>query len=338
MSRRAAISLLAGRLRLTALLERWGARGGLLCINYHRVGHPEECEYDRGVIEARPNDFADQIGLLRRRYRVVAWPEARELIAAPTKLRGLYVLLTFDDGYRDNFQHAFPILQAEGLSALFFLPTAYVGTHRVPWWDQIAYMVRHTNRPQLELSSPRATRWRLDGPKRESSVRSLLAIYKRASHEDAHRFLSDLSAACGIPAPEHVESPLFMNWDEAREMQRGGMYFGSHTQEHHVLARLPVARQAEELLGSKATLERELGVGIDALSYPVGGRESFTSDTIACAKAAGYSAAFSFLEGVNTAEALEPFALRRMSVDLDMGLSRFRLRTALAAGRLAVDW
>src|SRR5690606_39209820 len=137
-------SSFASRLGLVGLLERFGSRPGLAVLAYHRILSPHGHPYDRALIEATPEQFDDQMAMLRKRYAVLDPGELAELIRHPSKIRSFCVALTFDDGYLDNYTVAFPILKSHGLRATFFLPTSYVGTRHLPWWDRVAHVVHRS--------------------------------------------------------------------------------------------------------------------------------------------------------------------------------------------------
>jgi peptidoglycan/xylan/chitin deacetylase (PgdA/CDA1 family) len=109
------------------------------------------------------------------------------------------------------------------------------------------------------------------------------------------------------------------------------MAVGSHTHSHHVLSQLDTNRQFEELSESRAILKKELGVEVDALAYPVGGRISFTEQTQKAARDAGYRAAFSFYGGANLPGEISPYNVVRIGLD-DRSWSRFRVQ--MAVGRV----
>ncbi len=76
--------------------------------------------------------------------RVLTLSEAIERIASPAPWREPAALVTFDDGYRDNFEIAAPILRDRGVPATFFLPTAFLESPRLPWWDEVACIIKQT--------------------------------------------------------------------------------------------------------------------------------------------------------------------------------------------------
>src|SRR5690242_11238392 len=89
---------------LTRLLGSLPTKPGLLALNYHRIGASEECPFDSGVFSATAEEFDEHIRFLKRRFNVVRLDEAIEIVRQAKKPRGTDILLTFDDGYLDNYE------------------------------------------------------------------------------------------------------------------------------------------------------------------------------------------------------------------------------------------
>src|ERR1700755_1848024 len=134
--RRAIAAAALERSGLGALLRLAPAWRGLVVLNYHRIGTPGDTSLDRAMWNATVEDFDAQVGFLARNFDVVGPGEAGP--AAD----GRRVLITFDDGYRDNHAAAMPILRAHGATATFFLTTGFLDAPRLAWWDEVAWMVR----------------------------------------------------------------------------------------------------------------------------------------------------------------------------------------------------
>ncbi|MDP9040154.1 MAG: polysaccharide deacetylase family protein [Acidobacteriota bacterium] len=319
---------------LTRLLEAIPPRPSLLILNYHRIGDRTKTPYDSGTFSATTAEFDWQVRHIMRSHRIVNLEEAKEIVQGRATPRDAAVLLTFDDGYRDNFEEAFPVLQRHGVSATFFLPTAFVGTGRLPWWDVIAYLIKNAKPERIALTYPEPAEFDLTSANRPRATVQILRQFKKPAASDAERFLGELETACDTPRPGTAAERCFLNWDEAREMQAEGMCFGSHTHTHPILAKLGYGSQLEELRTSREIIEGELRRPGDTLAYPVGQRDSFSADSVKALKEAGYSAAFSFYGGVNKPGSIAPYNVLRGGVD-DESRAIFRLRLALesATGR-----
>ena len=159
--------------------------------------------------------------------------------------RGRYGLITFDDGYRDNFEVAFPVLKSEGVAATFFISTGFIDLPRVPWWDEIASMVRTSRRDGIELPGWLPGPVLFDEPDRESAVRTLLRTYKSMPTSSTDSYIEAISDATGSGRCSIEQATrLWMDWAMLREMRAGGMTIGGHTVSHAILARaLAISRE-----------------------------------------------------------------------------------------------
>lgn len=200
-------------------------------------------------------------------------------------------MITFDDGYRDNHELAFPVLKSHNVQAVFFLPTAFVGTARLPWWDQIAYIVKQSQKQRVHLSYPSDLDFENVEANATPILRIVLSIYKTPG-VIAKRFLAALENAFEVARPDETGGRAFLSWEEAAEMVAGGMAIGSHTHTHPILSKLPEEEQYSEAVKSKHILEEKLGTRVAAMAYPVGLKTSFSAATEATLKSAGYRAPF----------------------------------------------
>jgi peptidoglycan/xylan/chitin deacetylase (PgdA/CDA1 family) len=319
------------RTGITKVLESLPQRPVLIILNYHRVGNAADTPFDSGTFSATPEELDSQLAYLKRRFNMATLEEALGMVDGNCEApRRTSVLITFDDGYLDNYTLAFPILRNHGVQGVFFLPTAFVGSGKLPWWDAIAYMIKESRQKSIRLDYPQPAAFDLgtDGATRVSM--QILHTFIQPAVKEPARFIADLEKACGTSRPESAGERLFLSWEEAREMQRCGMAFGSHTDTHEVLSKLSPERQREEVFRSREILERELDRRIDTLAYPVGQRYCFSPDTVEALKQTGYRAAFSFYGGLNRPGETQPFDICRYSVG-DQSYARLRLQTSLAA-------
>lgn len=314
---------------LTRLLESVLQRDALLVINYHRIGNAEETPYDSGTFGPTVDQFDWEMRYIKSRFNCVMLEEALSMMTGETPLRSS-LLITFDDGNLDNYHTAFPILRSHGLQATFFLPTAFIGTDRLPWWDTIAYIVKHSRNDTFRLKYPRPAEFQLNRARPSATVFQLLRFCSDHATTDYAPLIDELETVCDCARPSGSLDRCFLNWDEVREMQAAGMNFGSHTHNHEVLSGLPLERQCSELTESRRILERELGRTVDILAYPVGRPYTFNADTKAALDRSGFRAAFSFYGGANLRGAVDRLDIRREDCH-SPSTALFRLHTTLAA-------
>lgn len=319
------------RLALTRVLETAPRRSCLIVLNYHRLGQPNGQPYDDGTFSATAYEFESQVEFLKRRYSIVTLDEAIQLVTGKQTFRGAAVLLTFDDGYLDNFQIAYPILRSLGVQGSFFLISSFVGSNELPWWDRIAYGVKRARNRVIALDYPNRMQFDLTQQDPADVIRVILAQYKKLpSRSDAARFLAHLERACE-PEPRTTAERLFLNWSEAAEMRANGMAIGCHTHTHPILSQLTVEEQYDELRTVKETIQARLSIPANVLAYPVGKKTTFTPQTEEVLQQLGYTAAFSYYGGINLPGNTRPFDVRRNSVDAGLPLCRLRLQLAVAS-------
>ena len=311
------------------LLDRLPARNSLLVFTYHRIGDSRGDLFDPALFSATAEQFDGQVAHLKRHASVVSLAEALDFIEGRIREgpRRARVLITFDDGYLDNYQVAFPILRAHGLPGVFFLATGMVGSCEVPWWDRIAYLMKTASRRRFTLRYPADLEVDIEAHGLRKSLRDVLLLHKRRENEDPARFVRELREETkGDEAPDDLRR--FLDWNEAREMAAGGMAIGSHTHSHRVLSQMPPDQQLEELSRSRALLEEQLGAKPEALAYPVGKPISFSGLTREMAREAGYRAAFSSHGGTNLPGSTARYDVKRTGVS-DQSWPRFRVQTAV---------
>ena len=295
---------------LGAVLARVPAWRGVLVLGYHRIGAPLPRAHDTALWSATQAEFDRQLSFLKRRADVVS---GDDLPAALEARRGRHVALTFDDGYRDNHDLAYPVLRANGLPAVFFLATGFLDRPRVAWWDEIAWMVRSSH-SELEPGDWLSAPVPLADVRRQAAIRTVASAYGRLDESDTEAFLGWLGRASGSGRADAVHAAsTWMTWDMVREMRRGGMAFGAHTVNHPVLARCSVAPAPRDR-GLAARIRDELGEATTLLSYPIGSRTSFDERTRACAREAGITHAFSLYGGYQQTGRLDPLDIPRTFV------------------------
>jgi len=314
---------------VTSLLSQIPARDSLLVLNYHRIGSPGNDPFDPGVFSATGDQLSQQISYLKRHVALVTLEEALAFVAGTLKekTRRCRVLMTFDDGYLDNYQVAFPILRSYGAQGVFFLATGMVGSCCVPWWDHIAFLMKTARQRRFSLHYPADLTVDLVENGMTKTLRDVLRLCKRPGNVDSERFIQELKeAAKGDDLPG--TSRRFLNWEEAREMIAGGMAIGSHTHSHTVLTQLDTKQQQRDLSQSRLLLKEHLGIEAEALAYPVGTQSSISDRTRQSAREAGYRAAFSFYGGTNLPGVTQPYDIKRVGVGYQ-SCTRFRVQSAM---------
>ena len=295
---------------------------GVLILNYHRVGNRHNSLLDRNLWSATDEEFDSQIKMISKNFQVVGLDDLDLVLRSGS---GRFVMVTFDDGYLDNYTNAYPILKKYGVPATFFITTGFLDIPKVPWWDEIAWIIRSSHHNRLPANPWTAAPLIFDEPDREGAISRLLGIYKGlpgSATEDYLEFLAEELETGRCPI--QIAKELWMTWDMIREMKQNRMTFGGHTVTHPILANLTADQQDEEIGGCHARLIEELGEPIEAFSYPVGGPTSYNHDTRMALIRHGFKWCFTYAGGYCHYDLDDRLAVPRTAIETDIDLSMFR--------------
>lgn len=283
-------SILAVRSGLISL-RRAGNGRRIVLFMYHRVT-PER---DVLGLSVSPLFFDQQLEFLKSRYKLIGLAEAVSMLMGTGTIDSDYAVLTFDDGYRDNYDHAFQLLKKHNVPATIFvtvegLETGYFGWHT---FDQA---ILRSEREVLDLSE-----FDLGSVSIRTRANKKQAIYrlhhelKQCSNEKreavVRKVIEDLAVNC-------MNNRVMLTWHEAREMQSSGLVtFGSHTMSHPILTRVDHARALNEIAMSKAIIEEKLESPVELFAYPNGSKGSYDDYIVGMLKNAGFSAACTTIPG-----------------------------------------
>jgi peptidoglycan/xylan/chitin deacetylase (PgdA/CDA1 family) len=278
--------------RLGAMLSRRPARP--LILGYHRVvdDFASAAKTEMPSMLVSRAMFERHIDCIGRHFTFVSLDEVGERLASGRPFTRTVAAITFDDGYRDVYEQAYPLLKRKGIPASIFVVTDLVGQ---PFWQ-------HHDRLYC-LVAKAFSRW--DDPRREllgllrdlrvsaaqalgahtatdSPLTTVASLLPALSHTDVDRVLEGLESVVGNG---FGPAPLALTWPMLIEMRRAGFVIGSHTRTHVSLPTESAESVAAELEGSKRELERQMGEPVPHVAYPGG---QFCPSVIEAAHRAGY--------------------------------------------------
>jgi peptidoglycan/xylan/chitin deacetylase (PgdA/CDA1 family) len=266
-------------------------------------------------------EFRVQLDLLRRQFHLVSLEEGVHLLAAGEIDRSTAVL-TFDDGFQDNYDVVYPALRAAGAPATIFLCTDLVGTDRVLWYCRLHDALTRTASRSLEWDGRRYPL--ADWKARRRAVRTLAADLKRLPHPQLEAAVDGMVERLGAD-PLRCADPRFriLGRDAIADMARGGLVeFGAHTGSHAILSQLDPAAQHEEIVRSITEVGALTGRPCRTFAYPNGRRVDYDRSTVEILRDAGITIALTTEQGSNDA-ATPPLELRRFSIGGEWSTQRF---------------
>jgi len=311
-------------LRITGAFApfRWAHRHQALVITYHRFS---ECE-GGAPISARA--FAEQVRYLAAHYTLV--PLSR--LAGCLRKREIpprLAAITIDDGYRDAYEIAFPILRKHCAPATVFVVTEFVEGTTWLWTDKPRYLTASAAAQSVDIGiGDRNLRLELNGAASRAVAAGLInAALKPLSEEARDSLIERLAFELGVKLPERPPAEYgAINWRQAREMADAGSEIGSHTLTHPILTGLGDARLREEIAQSRDRIQNAIGRKVETFCYPNGDYDLRTQREVALA---GYHLAVTTDFGLNNGRN-DPLALRRIHGEYD--LARFVKNTSGFAG------
>jgi len=322
------------------LLYRSGAlslvrpRPGVSVLAYHRVLRADSPEIETsqaGMFVTEPT-FRMHMDHLKNRYRILSLEEFVDILDRGAFPDRPACLITFDDGWADNYEVAFPVLRDRGMPAVVFLSTATVGTHEIFWTERAARLLsllyqrsRGAAPKQSEgvLEPPDLQRLLARKIRREDFLDRVIEDLKSAHEAERNAFLAELS---GLIDDEEKPRAWIMNWDQIEEMARSGIAFGAHGHTHRILVGLDPGQMEMEIAEPARIIGEKLGRTPLAFCYPNGDADDPVVQKV---RDAGYRAAFSVEQGVVT-PGLDRLRLPRICLHEGAGnrLGRFACRAA----------
>jgi len=297
-------------------------------LTYHRIGEAGLAGDfgDPQMISASPAGFEWQIAHVRRYFTVLSLGEIIERFQAGSPLPLNIAVITFDDGYQDNYSLAYPILRRYGLPATIFLTTGLIddangsgkGTTDAMWWDELVFLLATTQTGTVSV--PDLGVLNLSTAKDRSRAREKLRRHLKSLDNDDRRMQVDaLKHSLASEQNAQLRTPARLTWEEVCEMSRNGVTFGAHTHSHPILTRVSNDEAEREILLSKRIIENKLGTPVRLFAYPNGKKGDFDARIQEILIQSGFDAAVTLVHGSNRLikNQLDWYALRRIHVSND---------------------
>jgi len=274
-----------------------------LILTYHQVNDDGDAFFE-GV---PTKTFARQMEVIQEYFNVLPLDELVER-AAGNDVPPRGIAITFDDGYRDNYVNAFPVLKRHGMPATVFLVTGVLGNHSPIWHDRVFGIFRQTQCESAFLEGKQRPMRNID--EKRGVMNLVLARLRGLDPFERDSEIERLGQALGVPEPRHNPK---LTWDEVREMTASGIAFGAHTVTHPILTKIPLGQAVQEIVASKEALEREVKRPVTLFAYPNGRANDFSAPIKRAVREAGFLCAVTTLWGANDRRT-DFFELRRIGL------------------------
>lgn len=277
--------------RLPALSRALSASRGVI-FTLHRVLPGAPADFAPNAILQIEPDFLDYVieRLRALDIDIVTLDEAIERLAASAKGRA-FVVLTFDDAYRDNLAYALPILQKHEAPFTLYVPTAFVDGVGHLWWQAIEDVIARqeavafSENGEIEYVDTRTV-----AQKREAFDR-LYWHLRKLPEPQRLAVLDEFTGNYGYDLERQCRE-LIMDWQELRLIAGDPLCtIGAHTVNHYELAKLSPEEARQEMAQSVAVIHAQFGIRPSHFSYPLGGQLSCGPREFALAQELGFRTA-----------------------------------------------
>ncbi len=262
-------------------------------LAYHSI---DNISFKSLEIEQETHNFREQMPYLKTHHRILSLSDFLKYRTNGGQYPDNSVLITFDDGYRDNYLNAFPVLIKYNIPAVVFLTTEPIETDNPLFFDALRFGLMNTSRLKLDLQDICLRKYFLDKKNKThiaGIIREIMNFSKKMDYASKTRLIRTIYDRLDLEWAEGKNKKIYLSWDEIREMSKSNIEFGSHTVTHPQLSALSFEECKEELIKSKQVIEDRINKPVRALAYPFGGNKDFNEMVEKAAQEAGYECAFS---------------------------------------------
>ena len=297
-------------------LFRFFHRKSVLVLTYHDVlpeGFPENNPlFGMAVTTA---EFDWYLDYLHRHYNPISLSQFTDWLLRNKPLPPRPVLITFDDGHRNNLQYALPLLRKRNTPAVCFVIAGSLGAHKQTWVEEGYYRILFTRASAWQLTTGESISLATK-QERSAACSRFFSLFRTIPEERQQQEMENLRSQLSIDSdgrefPDRFE---FLGTSELKQLRQVNIEIGAHTVSHPIFATLSEQRVKEEVGSSRAILESATGSGIRAFAYPFGMPEiDFLPRDSELVKQAGFEIAFAANDGFVDRSA-DPFALPRFGI------------------------
>ncbi|MBL8564901.1 MAG: polysaccharide deacetylase family protein [Hyphomicrobiaceae bacterium] len=294
-------------------------RGAGVIFMLHRVSSEPPAEFEPNRILKVTPEFIEQVivHVIEAGFDILRLDEVPARLSQPTSRP--FACFTFDDGYRDNLEVAYPVFRRLGVPFTVYIPTDYPDGRGDLWWLMLERVIAASDhRVSVEIAGTSHSHASHTPAEKDAAFEEIYWHLRRLPEPDARAVVARLAETHGFTAGA-LCSELMMDWDAIRELARDPLVtIAAHTRSHLALAKLDEEDVRREMSESIARIEAELGRPCRHFSYPYGCVASAGTREFAIARELGVATAVTTRKGLlYPAHADQLTALPRLSLNGD---------------------
>jgi len=258
------------------IIKNYKLKNKTVVLTYHRVLPDDDFanSFSNPGIVVKPETFARNLKFLKKHFNVISSIDIKSTLQPASDNNKKKCVITFDDGWIDNYLYALPIIREFNLPVTLFLPIDYIGTGQLFWQEQIGRILYQLYQTEMEpcnevLDELQITTIRDSSPSQvRENILKVVSQLKQKPYPELEKIIQKLQAAVDTSKYEHIDR--YIEWEQARKMQAHGLYLGSHACSHRILTRLDTDTISKELQLSAETIEQYTGLKPLVIAYPNG--------------------------------------------------------------------
>lgn len=294
-------------------------------LMYHRVldaAHIGQNHLPSGMVTLE-STFDKQMQYLRKNFNVIPLDALIGYLKDRKNLPPRSIIITFDDGWRDNYIFAFPILKRYDLPATIFLSTDYIGTSKIFWFQAINFILRSRALTSQKMTHILNKFEQISLEERKALVRSSALVdpfiekLKRIKPDIQERIVREMIKESDLRTNEIGKRRWMLDWEEIEKMGEKQISFGSHACSHRILTHLNLADIKRELIQSKRAIEEKTERPVNCFAYPNGDYSPKIRELV---KEAGYLCGCAVEGAGGRQDEIDLFALPRIGIHEGMSI------------------
>ncbi|MET0061928.1 MAG: polysaccharide deacetylase family protein [Candidatus Thiodiazotropha endolucinida] len=282
-------------------------------LTYHRVlpVNLRDKSFSHQAIMVDPANFDMHLSVICEYFKVI---DTRVLLNGNKECKPR-CLITFDDGWRDNYEYAYPILMKYNCPAIVFVPLDYISTKKTFWQEKLGYLMWHASKLDSNKSRALLNKYGIDeickseGSKKQSAIINYVRSLKARTYKQLEEIKQELLEIVDYGDGSYVDK--HMTWDQIRELDKNGIEIGSHACSHKILTELAREEVIAELEKSKTSIENNLQAVVKSIAYPNGDYNDVIGDV---ARSEGYMYGFGTEFG-HVDESSNRYNLKRININ-----------------------
>jgi peptidoglycan/xylan/chitin deacetylase (PgdA/CDA1 family) len=309
------------RLKIDSLL-RFMNRRKCAVLMYHGVV-PDDCPIDAWTL-VKESEFRKQLDVLAQYYEVVPISQIKERFRRSPHIHRPLAAITFDDGYRNNYLTALPILKEYGFASTIFICSWLLNNQDMTWYDKVIYAIQCSACDQIDVDAKRYDFSHAEKSKRWDSIQTLLVYLKTKSEIDRLEIVDHIFSKLD-PTLAHTKYLTLLSHEEVKALHESGLVtIGAHTANHEILTNIPLNHAAETIQINLDDLGSLTGQKVRFFSYPNG---DYNPEIVKILRSTSITAAFTTVKDLYF-ERYDDFEIPRIGIGGYDDINLFLLKSS----------